>query len=218
MNTRKTTPRPRRKASGLSREVFVKAARDIVEEQGIDGYTARALADRLGVDATAVYRYFPSLDSVLAAAAGELMWTFTAPTEGTPRQRLEQLLLNVHEHFYSHPNLVPLLVTVGDEIPGGESINRVGVSLLEELGLRGDDLALCHRLLESYALGIHSIDLATAPQHLETRRKRLRQIDHPDLDRAAHSIEAVEELNRRAFRTGLTLLLDYCESLTKPQP
>ena len=218
MNTRKPTQRPRRKTTGLSREVFVKAARDIVEEQGIDAYTARALADRLSVDATAVYRYFPSLDSVLTAAAGELMWTISAPTEGTPRQRLEQLLLNVHEHFYSHPNLVPLLVAVGDEIPGGETMNRIGVSLLEELGLHGDDLALCHRLLESFVFGVHSIDLATAPLHLEARRKRLRQIDHPDLDRAAHSIEAVEELNRRAFRTGLTLLLDYCESLAKPRP
>jgi AcrR family transcriptional regulator len=218
MSTQKATPRPRRTTSGLSREAFVKAARDIIEEQGISAYTARALADRLGVDATAVYRYFPSLDSVLAAAAGELMWPFSAPTEGTPRQRLEQLLLNVHDHFYSHPNLVPLLAAVGDEIPGGETINRVGVSLLEELGLHGDDLALCHRLLESYAIGMHSFDLSTAPHHLESRRKRLRQIDHPDIDRAANSIEAVEELNRRAFRTGLTLLLDYCESLATPQP
>lgn len=207
--------RGRRSASdggALSREAFTRAAREIVEAHGVQAYSARSLADHLSVDPTAVYRYFPSIDGVLASVVDDLFDGIELPDSGTPRQRVESFLIAVHERFYDHPNLVPLLLISRDTLPETESLGRAGVALLDSMGLRGDDLALCHRLLESYLAGMHAFDLGGAPAHLEVRRARLRRIDHPDIDRAAASLEAVDELNRRSFLTGLRLLLDYCES------
>lgn len=213
MAAKKRGRRPAADGPSLSRETFIRAAREIIEANGVQAYSARSLADHLGVDPTAVYRYFQSIDGVLAGVVDGLLDGLELPAAGTPRQQLESLLVAAHERYYDHPNLVPLLLTSRETLPDSESIDKAGIALLEAMGLRGDDLALSHRLLESYIVGMHAFDLGGAPTHLEVRRARLRRIDHPDIDRAATSLEKVDELNRRAFLTGLRLLLDYCESL-----
>ncbi|MFZ9629046.1 MAG: TetR/AcrR family transcriptional regulator [Ilumatobacteraceae bacterium] len=213
MAARKKGPAAGGGSSGLTREAFIRAATEIVEESGMQAYTARTLAERLGVDPTAVYRYFPSVESVLAAVVDELIFGVEAPSTGTPREQIEALLLGVHERFWAHPNLVPLLVSARDPLPNGATLSAAFVTMLERLGLHGDDLVLCHRMLESALIGTHSFDLGAAPMHLETRRARMRGIDNPDLDRALPTLTAVAELNQRAFRTSITVLLDYCETL-----
>lgn len=213
MAAKKRGRRPAADGNSLSRESFVRAAGEVIEQHGVQAYSVRTLADQVGADPSAVYRYFPSLDSVLSAVVDDLFSGLEPPTAGTPRERVEKLLLSVHEHFYAHPNLVPLLLVAGPDRQTSAPIEAAGVALLEELGLRGEQLALCHRLLESYVIGTHAFDLGGAPSHLETRRTRMRQIDHPDIDAALRDLAAVDDINRRAFRTGLTVLLDYCESL-----
>lgn len=213
MAAKKRGRRPAADGNSLSREAFVRAAREVIEEHGVQAYSVRTLADQVGADPTAVYRYFPSLDSVLAAVVDDLYTGIEPPSAGTPRERLEALLLSVHERFYAHPNLVPLLVAAGAGRTSSVPIEAAGLALLEELGLRGEHLALCQRLLESYVVGTHAFDLGGAPTHLETRRMRMRQIDHPDIDAALRDLAAVDDINRRAFRAGLTVLLDHCESL-----
>lgn len=51
----------------LSRESIIDAARELVEEQGLKRLTMRALGDRLGVQAMALYHYFASKDELLQA-------------------------------------------------------------------------------------------------------------------------------------------------------
>ncbi|MFM7253956.1 MAG: TetR/AcrR family transcriptional regulator [Ilumatobacteraceae bacterium] len=191
----------------------MRAAREVIEQHGVKAYSVRTLADQVGADPSAVYRYFPSLDSVLSAVVDDLFMGIEFPATGTPRERVEALLVSVHERFYAHPNLVPLLLAAGADRQTSVPIEAAGLALLEELGLRGEQLALCQRLLESYVIGTHAFDLGGAPSHLESRRMRMRQVDHPDIDATLRDLAAVDDINRRAFRTGLTVLLDYCETL-----
>ena len=64
----------------LDTDSIERAALDLVDEGGLDGLTMRALGRRLGVDPTAVYRYYRSKDDLLEALVDRV---FTAP----PRDR-----------------------------------------------------------------------------------------------------------------------------------
>ena len=51
----------------LSREQFIRVAIDFVEKHSMSEFTLRAIGDELGVNNTAVYRYFTNKESLLDA-------------------------------------------------------------------------------------------------------------------------------------------------------
>ena len=59
---RKTVQQPR---EALSRDRIIAAAVELLDERGLGGLTMRALGERLGVEAMALYRYFPNKQSLL---------------------------------------------------------------------------------------------------------------------------------------------------------
>jgi AcrR family transcriptional regulator len=59
-------------AKGISRERIVAAALDLLDEQGIDGVTARALAHRLGVRAPALYWHMSNKQEILDEMGTEI--------------------------------------------------------------------------------------------------------------------------------------------------
>ncbi|MGC3995031.1 MAG: TetR/AcrR family transcriptional regulator C-terminal domain-containing protein [Propionicimonas sp.] len=59
-------------AKGISRELIVQTALDLLDEQGIDGVTARALAHRLGVKAPALYWHMSSKQEILDEMGTEI--------------------------------------------------------------------------------------------------------------------------------------------------
>src|SRR5689334_12282747 len=58
---------------GQRRTEVVEAAIGLLDEVGLDGLTMRALASRLGVQAGALYRHYPSKQALLDAMAGHLI-------------------------------------------------------------------------------------------------------------------------------------------------
>lgn len=53
----------------LSRERIVAAALELIDDEGLDALTMRALGQRLGVEAMALYYYFPNKAALLEAVA-----------------------------------------------------------------------------------------------------------------------------------------------------
>jgi AcrR family transcriptional regulator len=53
----------------LSRDGILDAARTMIVAEGIDGFSLRRLAARLGVTAPSLYRFFDSKDAIVAAIA-----------------------------------------------------------------------------------------------------------------------------------------------------
>jgi AcrR family transcriptional regulator len=60
------------------REMILQAASELFLEQGYEGFSLRALAERIGYSATTIYLYFKDKDELLFAVVDEGFQTFTA--------------------------------------------------------------------------------------------------------------------------------------------
>jgi AcrR family transcriptional regulator len=66
-------PRKRRARNSLTRPEIVEAARDVLRDGGIEAFTIRAVADRLGASAMSLYNHVESKEDVLDAALDGLL-------------------------------------------------------------------------------------------------------------------------------------------------
>ena len=110
-------PRPRRAAArrtsyhhGELREALVRAAVELVEERGPDGFTLREAARKVGVTHTAPYRHFADRDALLVAVAEEgfdgLHAAMMARLDGVldPRAQLQAIGIAYVEYAVEHPS------------------------------------------------------------------------------------------------------------------
>ena len=202
------------KQRSLTRDDFVTAALDYIDTHGAAMLTATTLGEAMGVHQTAIYRHLPSMEDLYGAILDRLYGEILDRPlpKGTPRACLRAHAMNAHQVLYEHPNVLGLVLSSRGDSPNADRVSKFGLSLLRDLGLTGQRLALCHQMLESYIVGTHIYDLGGAPYHLEIRRQRRRRIDDPDIDRSTPTVESVDTLNRAAFTAGLDALIDFCES------
>ncbi len=66
---RRQEPEPR---EPLSKERIISAAVELLDERGFGGLTMRALGEHLGVEAMALYHYFPNKQALLEAVGAEV--------------------------------------------------------------------------------------------------------------------------------------------------
>lgn len=91
----------------LSRGGIVDAAYHMIDRDGVDAFTMRALGTELGVSAMAFYAHFPSRDDVLAAVLTRFMDTMD--TDAVPGEcwddTLRRTMTSIHREFLSHPHM-----------------------------------------------------------------------------------------------------------------
>jgi AcrR family transcriptional regulator len=91
------------------------AALEMIEQDGVDALTMRALAKAVGVDHRALYRHYPDRDAVLAAVAAEgyrqlLSISFPACVDA-PNPLQTAFEVYVHFRARSRPHLHALMLT-----------------------------------------------------------------------------------------------------------
>lgn len=59
-----------------TRQQILNEAREVFLKEGLSGFSMRAVADRVGLSATALYRHFDDKDALLASLLGEAFATF----------------------------------------------------------------------------------------------------------------------------------------------
>jgi AcrR family transcriptional regulator len=104
------TATPTRRRPRLDRASVVEAARDLLDEQGIDGFSMSRLGDRLGVTAMALYRHVTDRADLERAVAELVLADLAgAPSAGDWPEAVATWMHRVREHWLRHPWLGRLL-------------------------------------------------------------------------------------------------------------
>ncbi|MFE0699820.1 TetR/AcrR family transcriptional regulator [Streptomyces sp. NPDC058872] len=163
--------------SRLSRDRVLEAALRVVDHEGLDALSMRRVAEDLGVETMAIYRYTPSKDDLLDGLVEYLFLELEEVLEGAtpPGPRGDaalfwrEALLCIAQAMYrvalAHPHVVPLVATRPFTVPLSRrppAVLRAHERLLALLGAAGLDeettLAI-YRAFISWVLGYIVIEL-----------------------------------------------------------
>lgn len=95
---------------GDLRDALLRAAVQLIEERGPDGFTLREAARTVGVTHTAPYRHFPDRDALIVAVARDgfhgLYEAMLARQSGLtdPRERMQAIGIAYVEYAVAHPS------------------------------------------------------------------------------------------------------------------
>ncbi|GGL64483.1 TetR family transcriptional regulator [Streptomyces fumigatiscleroticus] len=154
MTARPQSPRSRRERPAkpaLTREAIVAAAVAVLRAEGLHKVTMRRLAQELDTGPASLYVYVRNTAELHAAVLDELLGTIgPAPSGGSWRHRLEQVLTAYTEMLCEHPSLARSALTAWPSGPHYLDLIETLLALLDEGGVPparaawGVDLLLLH--------------------------------------------------------------------------
>jgi TetR/AcrR family transcriptional regulator, tetracycline repressor protein len=211
--------RGRTARQGLSGERILQAALDLVDESGLAGLTTRALGNRLGVDATAVYRYFRNRDELLTAMADRIIGseseTLAGDGDGSPRGQLREVCLALRRALLAHPAMTPIAARRAPRGVNTWAATEHALGLLRRGGFEDGAAAHAYQALLFYTSGYAmleawyaALDPTQAEAELTASRLMYQSLpagDYPNTAAVApHLYGSLEE----QFAYGLDRLLD----------
>jgi len=141
----------------LSRTIILEEALALVDEHGLEGFTQRALGDRLGVSQMAVYHYFPTKTAIIDALADEILAGIRladGPDELDPDEVIVGYALRARHALLAHRALVPVIVAR----PMAQASRADDLALLfatfEAAGFASDDVVDAVLMMSSVVLGL----------------------------------------------------------------
>jgi TetR/AcrR family transcriptional regulator, tetracycline repressor protein len=151
------TPRPRKKARvQLTKERILEKAIELLDAEGVQGLSMRRLGEALGVEAMAVYHYFPNKDAMLDAVV-ELLIQETGPAELTPGTDWKSLMASgpaaAGRALEAHPKAGWLFL--GRQYTTAPSLQmlEVPLAILQSAGFRGQALVDAAHAIFAYSAG-----------------------------------------------------------------
>jgi len=118
------------------RELIIQAATEIIEQDGLEGLSAREIAKRIGYSPGTLYNVFENLDDLLLTIEARLLDRLSerladTDTSGTPEQRLRRLAEVYSAFTQESPKLWNLLVE--HRLPAGRQVPTWYRAKLESL-------------------------------------------------------------------------------------
>jgi AcrR family transcriptional regulator len=206
--------------TGLDRERILQASLGLIDQQGLEAFTMRKLAQELGVDPMAIYRHFESKEAVLDGVAEVLWGEIVLPEGDTDAQSLLRAFANsLRTLGHAHPHAYVLLIN-RSSCP--LALLRLVDVILEQLQRAGFERKRASEIactVSSYAIGYTMVELsALLPQPSErgamglTDIGRLTQVMRRlPRETPAHLVEVacvLTDCNTNAqFTLGLDLML-----------
>jgi AcrR family transcriptional regulator len=109
----KDQPTRRKRADGeLSRERILDAATEIAAERGYEGTSIALVSAKCGLPASSIYWHFKDKDDLIAAVIersfASWLTAWRMPDEGTPRDRLVGLAMQIAKALLDSPDFIRL--------------------------------------------------------------------------------------------------------------
>lgn len=168
------------------RQEILDAALALADEHGLDAVSMRAVAQRVGVTAMALYPHFSGKDALLDGLVGRMLAELDRPDpEGSWQQRLSGLAHAVRELAHRHPSVVPLLFSRPAVTPDAVRVVDAIYQALMDAGVPPGQVARLERMLSTFVLGyaVSEVGGRFAAGTLGTRERRGQL---PDTDLPAH--------------------------------
>ena len=150
-------------AAALSRERIATMALALLDDEGLEQFSMRRLARRLGVGVMSLYRYYSSKDELFSELARQVFGT--APPEPaageTWRERLVGLAASFRCLLLTHPNALPLLFKHGGVPLRGRPAIEAMLQALQDAGLSEPAAADAWRAIGAYLVGYVTVERMT---------------------------------------------------------
>ena len=139
----------------LSRTLVVETAIAILDEVGVEGLSARAIAGRLGRSTMAMYRHVASMDEVILLAA-EMVERIPGENEGWPcwEAQLEAFIIGRVDDLIKHPWLIDFHVTQGTGTTVAARQMAKLLQMINAIGIRDAETSAALRTIWSTVVGI----------------------------------------------------------------
>ncbi|MEY9862557.1 AcrR family transcriptional regulator [Catenulispora sp. GAS73] len=221
------TRRAPRRTEALTRDVIVQAATEILDADGEDALTLRALTLRLATGYGAIYHHVADRDDLLAAATDDVLAAVVAAVtavsapeatpDAEPQHRLRALALGLFDAVDAHP-WVGAQLTREPWRPALLDVYECVSTQLQALGVPEDKLSDCAGALMNYIWGVAGQNAANAralaaskldrEQFLASVAQRWAHLDparYPSVHRARTQLR--EHDDREQFAAGVDLIL-----------
>ncbi len=202
---------------GLSKEIVLQAALNLIDKHGLDGFSMRVLAQDLDVYPTAIYWYVANKNALLAEVVGLAL---NALMPSAPPRDWERFLTELFQRYRAairkHPNIAPLI--------GAQLVSNAGVDFglvdriveaLSEAGFSGDGLLSAFDVVIASMVGFVTMEFANLPAEDASRwadamREKIDAIDEssfPHLHRYKRKFANRHFMLR--WESGVTVPLDH---------
>lgn len=205
-------PRKRKSRPNLSADRIVSEAMALIDSDGMDALSFRALGKRLGCEAMSIYHYFPSKQHLIDALITLCLNEIEIPPPGLSRRdHLRQFCLNWRATAIRHAGFAPILFTHRLNHPealawldrsfavfeGGDADTKTKATVMRVMAYYLNGAAL------DEALGYASGPSAANPVPMEDMG------NYPNV--MALGQHFGKENHDHFFHTGLELLLDWAD-------
>jgi AcrR family transcriptional regulator len=193
----------------LSAARIAAAALELIDDKGLDGFSYRSLAERLGCEAMSLYHYFPSkahlFDAIVEIYLGEL---HIPQDNSPPLERMRRTCWNFRAAALRHPGFYQFMsVYRMNGRAGMAALNQV-LKILEATGLPVEARARHFRVISYYVTGAsldEALGYAKGPSAAEPVPEAEARANYP-------AIMAVgpwfgREHHEKTFKQGLDVLL-----------
>jgi TetR/AcrR family tetracycline transcriptional repressor len=216
----------------LTREGIVRTALELLDEVGLEGLTMRHLAERLGVQAGALYRHIRDKDQLLDLLADAICAAQPEPDPALPwREQVWALCEGQLRLLLSRRDAARIMA--GTPPDGPERLRLIEASLrpLLAAGFGEPDALQISLLLSNYVIGLVLEDELSPLRAAIGSEERDREIEeagaawraaivsghYPSLARSAAAIHDLSAFGtERRFAFGLELLLGGLERRLSP--
>ena len=214
-----------RRTEALSRDVIVKAATEILDAEGEDALTLRALTVRLATGYGAVYHHVADRNDLLAAATGHVIAPIAAglAADDAPRHALRAVALGLFDAIAAHPwagaqlsrePWRPALLDIYESISGQLRAlgvprralsDSAGVLVNYILGVAGQNAA------NARALASSKMDRSAFLAHVAAQWAQLDPARYPSVHQAGTQLR--EHDDREQFVAGIDIILAGIEAV-----
>jgi len=180
-------------SSNLNREAVLVAALELIDQNGVEGFSVRDLARKLGVFPTAVYWYVESRNALISGAVSHVMKDIRPPkADGNWQEELRGLFRRYRLAVRRHPNVAVVLGAqlVSNESPDPAFIDAI-LALLEAAGFKDGGLVHAYNVVIAAMVGFVTMEMASRPADdpqgwadaHESHMQSVSAADHPALAR-----------------------------------